>query len=166
MKTLVDFNQMSAADAKKLIEPCVAISTWSEGLVAVRPYATLAALYQQAEKIALSWQEDDLDLALAAHPRIGDRIQGDASHQRLSRQEQGGVDSADIALQQRLLQANQAYEARFDRIFIIRAAGRSGEEILSELQRRLTLSSSDEKREALQQLREITLLRLEGCINL
>lgn len=164
MKTLIDFNRMHAVDAKKLIEDCVAIASWSEEVVAHRPYATIDALHLQAEKIALSWQEDELDQALTGHPRIGEKIQGNASHQQFSRQEQGRVDAADPDLHQRILQANQAYEAKFDRIFLIRAAGRTGEEILTELNRRLTLSIREEKTIALQQLREITLLRIKGCI--
>lgn len=164
MKTLVDFNQMNATDAKKLIEDCVAIPRWSEEVVARRPYQSSEMLYYQAEKIALSWGDRELTLALATHPRIGEKIVGNASHQQLSRLEQGQVDTADTILQQRLRAANSAYEARFGRIFLIKAAGLSGEDILTEINRRLTLSISAEKSEALKQLRGITIQRLKGCI--
>ncbi|WP_312546041.1 2-oxo-4-hydroxy-4-carboxy-5-ureidoimidazoline decarboxylase, partial [Pantoea eucalypti] len=61
-------------------------------------------------------------------------------------------------------QGNQAYEARFGRVFLIRAKGRSGEQMLAELQRRLQNSEVTEQQEALDQLREITLLRLKETI--
>jgi 2-oxo-4-hydroxy-4-carboxy-5-ureidoimidazoline decarboxylase len=48
--------------------------------------------------------------------------------------------------------------------FLIRAKGRSGDEILAALSRRLQNSERAEVEDALAQLREITLLRLEGAI--
>ncbi len=50
-------------------------------------------------------------------------------------------------------------------MFLIRAKGRSGEEILQALHARLENSDAQEVRAALEQLREITLLRLEGVIS-
>ncbi|MBH8469800.1 OHCU decarboxylase, partial [Klebsiella pneumoniae] len=49
--------------------------------------------------------------------------------------------------------------------FLIRAKGRSGEEILQALRARLENSDAQEVQAALEQLREITLLRLEGVIS-
>jgi len=74
------------------------------------------------------------------------------------------MQQADSALQQAMQQGNQAYEARFGRVFLIRAKGRSGEQMLAELQRRLQNSDPAEQQEALDQLREITLLRLKETI--
>ena len=55
---------------------------------------------------------------------------------------------------------NRAYEERFGRIFLIRAAGRSRPEILAELHRRLALTDDAEAAEVADQLRQIALLRL------
>ncbi|WP_309600774.1 2-oxo-4-hydroxy-4-carboxy-5-ureidoimidazoline decarboxylase, partial [Klebsiella pneumoniae] len=79
-------------------------------------------------------------------------------------QEQGSVDDRDAALAQALKEGNARYEARFGRVFLIRAKGRSGDEILAALSRRLQNSERAEVEDALAQLREITLLRLEGAI--
>jgi 2-oxo-4-hydroxy-4-carboxy-5-ureidoimidazoline decarboxylase len=49
-------------------------------------------------------------------------------------------------------------------VFLIRAKGRSGEEILQALTQRLTHNAAQEVASALAQLREITLLRLTGVI--
>ncbi|WP_275430038.1 2-oxo-4-hydroxy-4-carboxy-5-ureidoimidazoline decarboxylase, partial [Klebsiella aerogenes] len=82
---------------------------------------------------------------------------GSQAHAALSRQEQGSVDDRDAALAQALKEGNARYEARFGRVFLIRAKGRSGDEILAALSRRLQNSERAEVEDALAQLREITL---------
>ena len=72
------------------------------------------------------------------------------------------ADTQNSALTLALAQGNAQYEAQFGRVFLIRAKGRCGEEILGELKRRLNNSPEEEELEALEQLRQITLLRLEG----
>ena len=86
------------------------------------------------------------------------------AHAALARQEQSAVDSDNERLAQALREGNARYEARFGRVFLIRAKGRSGEEILQALTRRLQHTADEEVAEALAQLREITMLRLEGAI--
>ena len=46
-------------------------------------------------------------------------------------------EQAAVAPSAELVAGNIAYERRFGRVFLIRAAGRSGPEILAELRRRL-----------------------------
>ena len=75
--------------------------------------------------------DEELDQALSGHPRIGER--GGAQ----SQQEQSGVDPTAGDTAARLAAGNAAYEERFDRVFLIRAAGRDADEILAELDRRL-----------------------------
>ena len=70
------------------------------------------------------------------------------------------MDPADAEVAQALAVGNAAYEARFDRVFLIRAAGRSAPEILAELDRRLGNDDDTEREETVTQLREIALLRL------
>lgn len=74
------------------------------------------------------------------------------------------MDSENERLAQDLREGNARYEARFGRVFLIRAKGRSGEEMLQALTRRLQHTADEEVAEALAQLREITMLRLEGVI--
>ena len=59
---------------------------------------------------------------------------------------------------------NVAYEQRFGRVFLIRAAGRAPEQILAELQRRLRNDDQAEASEALAQLAEIAILRLRASV--
>ncbi|MDH2067637.1 2-oxo-4-hydroxy-4-carboxy-5-ureidoimidazoline decarboxylase [Pantoea sp. GD03673] len=158
---LATFNQLAADEAQVAIRHCVAIPHWQQSLVAARPFATTDALLATADALARQWQQPDLAAALSAHPRIGERAAGADKEATLSRGEQSAMQQAGHALQQAMQQGNQAYEARFGRVFLIRAKGRSGEQMLAELQRRLQNSDSAEQQEALDQLREITLLRLK-----
>lgn len=158
---LEQFNLAPASDAKQQIVHCVAIAGWSEALVAARPFASLESLLTTAETLTGGWDEQALNQALSAHPRIGENAQGTGKEATLSRGEQSSVNADDLALKQALQAGNAAYEEQFGRVFLIRAKGRSGEEMLSELVRRLANDPQQEQQEALQQLREITLLRLK-----
>ncbi|MGJ0480873.1 2-oxo-4-hydroxy-4-carboxy-5-ureidoimidazoline decarboxylase [Pantoea agglomerans] len=161
---LAAFNQLAAEEAQAAIRHCVAIPHWQQLLVAARPFATTEALLATADALARQWQQPELEAALSAHLRIGERASGADKESALSRGEQSAMQQADHALQQAMQQGNQAYEARFGRVFLIRAKGRSGEQMLAELQRRLQNSDVTEQQEALDQLREITLLRLKETI--
>ena len=164
MIALRQFNRLSHDEAVALLAPCVAIPAWSDTLVSLRPFACREALLQVAREAMADWGENDLNAALSAHPRIGEKPTGSQAHATMSRQEQSAVDSDNEKLAQALREGNARYEARFGRVFLIRAKGRSGEEILQALTRRLQHTADEEVPEALAQLREITMLRLEGAI--
>ncbi len=164
MIALNHFNQLDREDAMALLQPCVALPDWTAALVAARPYTTLAALHHSARALAESWGSAELEQALSAHPRIGEKPAGEQAHAALSLQEQSAVNGQDSQLTEALRLGNAAYEARFGRVFLIRAKGRSGEAILQALEQRLTHSDAEEITVALEQLREITLLRLAGAI--
>ncbi len=162
---LARFNQAERAAATAMIAPCVALPAWYDALVAERPWASLHTLRERARSLMQTWTQADLLAALRAHPRIGERAQGNAHEATLSRSEQSGVNHKDAALTQALVEANAQYEARFGHVFLIRASGRSGDAILSELQRRLANTDDQEQAEALEQLRQITLLRFDGVFH-
>lgn len=164
MIALNHFNQLSGEEAASLLAPCVAVPGWTEALASGRPWRNRHELLSAAQQLMAAWGEAELNQALSAHPRIGEKPVGQQAHAALSRQEQGSVNDRDASLTQALKEGNARYEARFGRVFLIRAKGRSGEEILHALSRRLYNSDSEEVQEALAQLREITLLRLQGVI--
>ncbi|MEB7278496.1 2-oxo-4-hydroxy-4-carboxy-5-ureidoimidazoline decarboxylase [Enterobacter asburiae] len=165
MIALHDFNHLPHEKALALIHPCVALPEWADALVRGRPYASRDELFRTANALTQNWDEAALAQALSAHPRIGEKPAGSQVEAALSRQEQGEVNDRDADLAQALREGNARYEARFGRVFLIRAKGRSGEEILQALHARLENSDAQEVRAALEQLREITLLRLEGVIS-
>lgn len=149
---------MSAAEiTREVLLGCLSVPRWADEIVAGQPYADEDALIAAADAAARELSDAELDQALSGHPRIGER--GGAQSQR----EQSGVDTGDET-QARLRAGNAAYEERFDRVFLIRAAGRSAEEILAELDRRLQNDDETERAETVDNLRQIALLRLEGAL--
>ena len=160
---LQQFNQLSRAQATLLLQPCVHIPNWIEALVQQRPFSSTEQLFQLAVDQAKAWTWAEIAEALAQHPRIGERKAAaalSAKEQNFSKHEQSQL-GADVALQQALYQGNLDYEHKFGHIFLIRAAGRTGQEMLSELQRRLSNSALQEQQEVQQQLAEIAVLRLK-----
>jgi 2-oxo-4-hydroxy-4-carboxy-5-ureidoimidazoline decarboxylase len=91
MIPLTHFNQLPPDEAARLLEPCVAIDSWVTALVQARPYPNLATLHAVAQQTSLAWGEPELDLALSAHPRIGEKPAARHGHAALSRQEQAAV---------------------------------------------------------------------------
>ncbi|SDK78248.1 2-oxo-4-hydroxy-4-carboxy-5-ureidoimidazoline decarboxylase [Nocardioides sp. YR527] len=162
--TLAEFDALPADEAESVVVPCVAIPSWAAGLVARRPYADVGDLLAAAERLAAAWTDEEVEGALADHPRIGERHAGDGESATLSAREQAGVDPADAEVQARLRAGNAAYEKRFGRIYLVRAAGRSAEEMLALLEERLENDPATEITVTRGQLAEIALLRLRGLI--
>jgi hydroxyisourate hydrolase len=83
----------------------------------------------------------------------------------MSRSEQSGVDQRDAETVAALAEGNRAYEEKFGRVFLIRAAGRTAEEMLTALRERLGHTPEQEEPIVAQQLREIAVLRLEQSLS-
>lgn len=162
--TLAQFNSAPAAEAAATASVWAAIPAWVDGLVAARPFEGADAAVTLAAELSRSWSAADLDTALAHHPRIGEKPRGAGAEADASRTEQAPMADAGAHVTARIAAANAAYERRFGRVFLIRAAGRSPEEMLAEAERRLELDAADEASEALEQLRQIALLRLRSTL--
>ncbi len=147
------FNTAPADDLRPLLTDCLAVPRWADMVLAERPYASRADLLSSAESFATELTPDELHAAMAGHPRIGERRDGDA----FSRTEQSGVDAS---LAEQLQAANQRYEERFGHIYLVFASGRSGEELLSILAARLANDPETELRVVNAELAKITVLRL------
>lgn len=134
---------------------------WAEAMADGRPYPDLESLQGTADETWRHLDPADWREALDGHPRIGE--QGGSSAQ-FSRQEQAGMSGAPEDLRAAIAAGNRAYEDRFGHVFLISAAGRAPAEILAELVRRLDNSPEAELREAAEQHRRITALRLEQLL--
>lgn len=156
-----EFNALPGSAASELLRPLVNIPAWATQVSDARPYSSLADILEKAEIACESWQPEDIHQALSAHPRIGERAGGGSREAQLSRGEQATLNISQQSVIDALHNGNVRYEQRFGRVFLIRAKGRSSEEILENLQRRLHNSPQAEDQETAQQLKEITLLRLK-----
>jgi 2-oxo-4-hydroxy-4-carboxy-5-ureidoimidazoline decarboxylase len=163
--SLDEFNDGPPDRAVEALRACNAAPRFAAELVAGRPYPDVDTLVARAEQVARSLPWEQVALALAAHPRIGDRVEGSSSEAQASRREQSSMSAADDATRAALVEGNQAYEERFDHVFLIRAAGRSPEEMLAELRRRLGNDDEAERRETTEQLAQITALRVKGLLS-
>jgi allantoicase len=157
-----------AAAAAALLT-CCGSTRWAGEVAAARPFGEVERLFDEADAIFGSLSDDDLREAFAAHPRIGERAAASAAaeaagHTRWSAGEQAGAASADDRVRARLAAGNHVYEERFGHVFLIRAAGRSAEEMLAALEERLGNDPDTEVRVAAEQQRQITRLRLDKLL--
>ncbi len=158
--SVAGFNELPEAEVTRRLLTCLAVDRWAHEVAAGRPYPDVAALTSRAAAAAAELSDAELHAALDRHPRIGERA-GAGHDAAFSAREQSGVDDGDAAA---LAAGNRDYEQRFDRVFLIRAAGRSSAQILAELHRRLDNDDETERTETVTQLREIALLRLKTVV--
>jgi 2-oxo-4-hydroxy-4-carboxy-5-ureidoimidazoline decarboxylase len=141
------------------LRACLSIERWVEE-VGSHDYTSIDELVGYGFASASLLTEADVSEAIASHPRIGERMAGESAEARHSAAEQSASASDDAAQADLLARGNAAYEKRFGRVFIIRAAGRDRAEILAELDRRMANDDATELAETAAQLREIAVLRL------
>lgn len=152
--------EVSERELREGLPACLAVPRWVDEVASGGPYATLDELVDAAGLSATPLSADEVDQALADHPRIGDRPAGSGAASAFSAAEQASSESDDADLAAQLAEGNRAYEERFGRIFLIRAAGRSRPEILDELQQRLLLPPEEEVKVVAAELRDIALRRV------
>ncbi|WP_082687585.1 2-oxo-4-hydroxy-4-carboxy-5-ureidoimidazoline decarboxylase [Curtobacterium oceanosedimentum] len=154
---LRDFDSAPADDARRTALHWAAVPAWADALVAARPFRTVPALIAAATGAAADWTAADLDAALAEHPRIGER-----TTEASSAREQGAMATAADDVAAAIARGNAAYEDRFGRVFLVRAAGRTPEELLAELERRLAGEPDAEVTEATAALADIAVHRIRA----
>lgn len=157
------FNDLAVHEARTHLESCLAVPRWVDKVLEGRPYPSRRALLDRAEAVAHTLSVEEVDAALARHPRVGEQA-GEGHDAEFSTREQAGIDHTDAAAAKALRVGNADYARRFGRVFLIRAAGRTSAGVLSELRRRLHNSAEVELAEVVAQLSEIALLRLEQLI--
>jgi 2-oxo-4-hydroxy-4-carboxy-5-ureidoimidazoline decarboxylase len=165
MTSLTEFNALSSEQAARILDSCLDIDTWVDELMAGRPYESVDALQARGTEASakISWEQ--VATALARHPRIGEKPAGTGanavSDAAMSAREQSGVQSSQLG---DLASGNAAYEARFGHIFLICAAGLSGEQMLAALRQRLTNDDETEHVVVISELRKIAALRLAAAV--
>ncbi len=161
------FNSLPEKKAEAMLVDCCGSKAWVRGMLARRPFADEQELMSSAGEIWSSLGRKELLQAFRHHPRIGGKKAArkqSAKAGAWSAKEQAGVERAGADTRAVLAAANRAYEAAFGHIFITCAAGKSGDDILRELQRRLANDRETELRVAAEEQRKITQLRLEKML--
>ena len=162
---LAAFNAMDDEKARDHLLTCLDVRRWADDILAGRPYDNVDRLESAMVAASRTITDDELERALARHPRIGERADAEKHDAAHSTREQSGVDRTDADVVRRLEEGNLAYEERFGRVFIIRAAGRSGPEILDQLRLRLDHTDEAERLTTIDQLTEIAVLRMKEALS-
>jgi 2-oxo-4-hydroxy-4-carboxy-5-ureidoimidazoline decarboxylase len=161
---LAQFNSLPQIDAERELQACCAAPAWARGVASGRPYADVDGLLEAADDGLRRLEWPEVEAALSAHPRIGQRSAGRERDAVWSRREQAGVDPADAETVAALREANEAYEQRFGHVFLIFATGKSAGEMLSAARERLNHDAETEHQVVRGELRKITRLRLERLL--
>jgi len=165
---LARWNSLPQEQAALEILPCCGSNSWARQMAALRPIADEESLLAASDKTWRSLTEADWMEAFAHHPRIGHSVAPSTAPARSAQwsgEEQQKVGAAGDNVLAELAEGNRAYEQRFNRIFIVCAAGKSARTILDILQRRLRNDAQTELQESAEQQRQITSLRLKKWIS-
>ncbi len=159
---LAAWNDLDAAAAAREILPCCGSLAWAQAMAARRPLCSPRQLFEESDRIWAGLAEDDWREAFDSHPRIGQQHARAATAESLawSSEEQREAMSPNEAAKLALAEGNRRYEEKFGRIFIVCAAGKTAAEILQLLNARMQNDAATEMREAAEQQRQITQLRL------
>ena len=156
------FNEMPDHAAIDKLYGCFASRPWAERVASGRPYRDFESLMDACDAAWSQLAPSDWLAAFAAHPRIGE---SGGHAPAASAREQAGVRSATAATMAALAEENRRYESRFGHVFLIAASGRTADEILTELRRRLRNDADAEAAVAADEHRRITRLRLERMLS-
>jgi 2-oxo-4-hydroxy-4-carboxy-5-ureidoimidazoline decarboxylase len=167
-EVLARWNRLSAEDAERGILPCCGSAAWARELAARRPFDDESSLIKASDEIWRRLEEQDWMEAFSTHPRIGERKAPPVASKQSaawSAQEQQNMETAAAAVQAELAEANREYDRRFGRVFIVCATGKSAPEMLDILRRRLHNDDATELREAAEEQRKITNIRLKKWLH-
>ena len=167
MSGLARLNALPRPAAEAELLTCCGSREWAWRTAALRPFSTEAELLDAADEV---WWELDREgwlEAFRSHPRIGER-KAEAGQtereQRWSRGEQSGMDAAEDETRRALAELNRRYEERFGYIYLVSAAGKTADELLSILRERLGNDPETELRVAAGEQAKITRLRLRKLL--
>lgn len=168
-EVLERWNALDAGEAGKEILPCCGATTWATEMTGRRPFEDEAEILIVSDMVWRGLGTADWLEAFKSHPKIGESHASATGGERAktwSEHEQKDVAVAQDDVKKGLAAGNEAYEKKFGFIFIVCATGKTGPEILEILNRRLQNDRELELREAAEEQRQITQLRLKKWLGL
>lgn len=166
---LEKLNQIAKDAARADFLSCCGSQNWARLMTDARPFADVAMLIKQAERIWQNLDFKDWLEAFAAHPKIGAKkavAHQSAQAAEWSSAEQSGTQNAADSVRVELEKANRLYEQKFGFIFIICATGKTAEEMLEFCRRRLNNDADAEIRIAADEQKKITEIRLKKLLEI
>ena len=161
-------NELAPEEARTELLKCCGATRWAEAIEHGRPYDSLEQLIAKANDVWWALDEADWLEAFRSHPKIGEKKPASAvsaQSQQWSAQEQQGVQHAAQETVENLAKLNVDYEKKFGFIFIVCATGKSSDEILALLEKRLPNEPAAELPIAAAEQAKITELRLRKLLD-
>jgi OHCU decarboxylase len=168
MSGLERLNDMPDEEAEEALLTCCGATIWVRQMNRLRPFVTEGELLEAGDRVWWSLNPEDWLEAFRAHPRIGERTAQAEQSERAaawSAHEQAGATQAGADVAARIAEGNRAYEDRFGYIYIVSAAGKTGDELVAILRERLANDPETELRVAAGEQAKITRLRLEKLLH-
>jgi OHCU decarboxylase len=166
-QSLERLNEMPADQAEAEFLKCCGSRKWASAMVNARPFTSAQTMFAEADALFASLGDEDWLEAFRAHPKIGEKkaatAQSDTA-QKWSAQEQSQTANAEAGVMAALAERNREYERRFGFIFIVCASGKTAEEMLAVQNQRLANAPETELRNAAEEQKKITRLRLEKLL--
>ncbi|TWX37027.1 OHCU decarboxylase [Frigoribacterium sp. ACAM 257] len=148
-------------ELRERLSTALSVPRWVDEVAGRAPFADVDALLSAARRAGGTLTPDEVDEALEQHDLVAVPATGDAGADEYGRREERAAhETDDPQVVKALAEGGAVYEERFGRAFVIRTAGRSRDEVVAELDRRLKLDDEAEKQEVGGQLVEIALVRL------
>ena len=164
---MVRFNELPAAQASKALLDCCGSHAWVAAMMARRPYQSEEDFFVAADAIWSGLSRRDWLEAFRHHPAIGGAkaaAKQSAKAKKWSEGEQSIAQQAQADTLTEMAEANFEYQAKFGYVFLICATGKTADEILASLRKRMPNDSKTELRVAAEEQRKITRLRLEKLL--
>ncbi len=163
-------NLLAPVDAAHDLRSCCGSAAWAERMAMGRPYRSLAEMRAANAEVWGKLGPDDWQEAFRAHPRIGEKkadsgAASSAMAKRWAEDEQSEASHATAATLRALMLVNQEYEAKFGHIYIVCATGKSAEEMLALAEQRVGNDAATELRNAAEEQRKITDIRLHKLVH-
>ncbi len=165
--TIHDLNTLPPDELKTTLYKCCGSTAWVNKIIGLLPMEELVELLDVAEAQWYACSEADWREAFSNHPKIGDLESLKKKFAATAQWASGEQSSINHAKQETLAaleDANKKYEEKFGYIFIVSATGKSPEEMLSIVTKRLENSPETEIKVAAEEQNKITLLRLQKLL--
>lgn len=167
--TLDEFNKLDSLAARSELLKCCGSVKWASSIAAYFPFSSKKELLKKA---AFIWKKQcskaDWLEAFAHHPKIGETKNLDKKFLSTidwASAEQAGIKDADEDVIRALAKANKEYENKFGFIFIVCATGKSAQQMLELLKKRIVNEYEDELQIAQNEQSKITEIRLHKLLS-
>lgn len=166
-ENLAGLNSLSREEFLARLLECCGSTRWAEELADARPFTDEDDFGETADRVWRNLGREDWLEAFRSHPRIGERKAARETGEKSahwSEEEQSKASEAGSDTLRALAEGNRVYEERFGHIYIVCATGKSADEMLAILQKRLENDPETELGVAAEEQRRITRIRLRKLL--